>query len=47
MKKFLLVTGAVIMTVAAGAFELGKSGTNIFYNRINTRPALEMSQLFG
>ena len=35
------------MAVAAGAFELGKQSANIYYNRINTRPALEMSQLLG
>ena len=35
------------MTVAASAFELGKQAVNIYYNRINTRPALEMSQYLG
>ena len=47
MKKILLISGAVLMTVAASAFELGKKAVNIYYNRINTRPALEMSQLLG
>ena len=47
MKKILLISGAVFMTVAASAFELGKQAVNIYYNRINTRPALEMSQLLG
>ncbi|MBE6362332.1 MAG: DUF4838 domain-containing protein [Lentisphaerae bacterium] len=47
MKKILLISGAVLMTVAASAFELGKKAVNIYYNRINTRPAMEMSQLLG
>ena len=42
MKKTILILGAVLMTVAASAFELGKQDANIYYNRINTRPALEM-----
>ena len=47
MKKYLLISGAVLMSVAVSAFELGKQPANIYYNRINTRPALEMSQLLG
>ena len=47
MKKAILFLGAVLMTVTASAFELGKQGGNIYFNRINTRPALEMSQLLG
>ena len=35
------------MTVTASAIELGKQAVNIYYNRINTRPALEMSQFLG
>ena len=46
MKTFLTL-GVVIMAVSAGAFELGRQAANIYYNRINTRPALEMSQLLG
>ena len=47
MKKTILIFGAVLMTVTASAIELGKKAVNIYYNRINTRPALEMSQLLG
>ena len=47
MKKTLLISGAVFMAVAASAFELGKEAVNIYYNRINTRPAMEMSRYLG
>ena len=47
MKKTILIFGAALMTVTASAIELGKQAVNIYYNRINTRPALEMSQFLG
>ena len=45
MKRFFLITGVLMMTLTAGAFELGKQDGVIFHNRGNLRAALRMSKL--